>query len=61
MITITYIFKKEFANPYRAAIRGYVDDIIEPEYTRSYLINALHLLASKREKRLPRKHGNIPL
>ena len=54
-------YKKEFANPYRAAIRGYVDDIIEPEYTRSYLINALHLLASKREKRLPRKHGNIPL
>ena len=37
---------------------GYV---IEPEYTRSYLINALHLLASKRETRLPRKHGNIPL
>ena len=54
-------YKKEFANPYRAAVRGYVDDVIEPEYTRSYLINALHLLASKRETRLPRKHGNIPL
>lgn len=54
-------YKKEFANPYRAAVRGYVDDIIEPEYTRSYLINALHLLSSKRETRLPRKHGNIPL
>ncbi|WP_295155295.1 acyl-CoA carboxylase subunit beta [uncultured Brachyspira sp.] len=54
-------YKKEFSNPYRAAVRGYVDDVIEPEYTRSYLINALHFLASKREKRLPRKHGNIPL
>uniref|UniRef100_UPI00261B8EFB acyl-CoA carboxylase subunit beta n=1 Tax=Brachyspira sp. TaxID=1977261 RepID=UPI00261B8EFB len=54
-------YKKEFANPYRAAVRGYVDDVIEPEYTRSYLINALHLLSSKRESRLPRKHGNIPL
>ncbi|MBW5396311.1 acyl-CoA carboxylase subunit beta [Brachyspira pilosicoli] len=54
-------YKKEFANPYRAAVRGYVDDVIEPEYTRSYLINALHLLVSKRETRLPRKHGNIPL
>lgn len=54
-------YKREFANPYRAAVRGYVDDVIEPEYTRSYLINALHLLVSKRETRLPRKHGNIPL
>ncbi len=54
-------YKKEFANPYRAAVRGYVDDVIEPEYTRSYLINALHILAGKRETRLPRKHGNIPL
>lgn len=54
-------YKKEFANPYRAAVRGYVDDIIEPEYTRSYLISALRLLSGKREKRLPRKHGNIPL
>lgn len=54
-------YKKEFANPYRAAVRGYVDDVIEPEYTRSYLINAFHLLVSKRETRLPRKHGNIPL
>ena len=54
-------YKKEFANPYRAAVRGYVDDVIEPEYTRSYLINTLHLLVSKRETRLPRKHGNIPL
>lgn len=54
-------YKKEFANPYRAAVRGYVDDVIEPEYTRSYLINALQLLKSKRETRLPRKHGNIPL
>lgn len=54
-------YKEEFANPYRAAVRGYVDDVIEPEYTRSYLINALHLLVSKRETRLPRKHGNIPL
>lgn len=55
------LYKDEFANPYRAAIRGYVDDIIEPEYTRIHIINALNMLASKREARHPRKHGNIPL
>lgn len=54
-------YKNEFENPYKAASRGYVDDVIEPEYSRSYLINALHLLANKREGQVSRKHGNIPL
>ena len=54
-------YKTEFANPYRAAQRGYVDDIIEPEFTRTHLINALHLLSNKREGQVSRKHGNIPL
>lgn len=55
------LYKEEFANPYRAAVRGYVDDIIEPEHTRTYIISAINMLASKRETRQPRKHGNIPL
>lgn len=51
----------EFATPYKAAERGYVDCIIEPAETRRAITNALQMLASKREERAPRKHGNIPL
>ncbi len=54
-------YKNEFANPYRAAQRGYVDDVIEPEFTRTHLINAIHILKNKREGQVSRKHGNIPL
>ncbi len=54
-------YKKEFATPYKAAERGYVDDIIEPSVTRPRLADALNMLASKRETRPPKKHGNIPL
>ncbi|AKL97107.1 propionyl-CoA carboxylase beta chain PccB [Clostridium aceticum] len=54
-------YKKEFATPYQAAERGYVDDVIEPSATRPRLIDALNMLASKRETRPPKKHGNIPL
>ncbi len=50
-----------FANPYIAAQRGYVDDIIEPEATRPRLINALQMLEGKRENRPPKKHGNFPV
>jgi propionyl-CoA carboxylase beta chain len=54
-------YTEAFANPFAAAARGYVDDIIEPEETRPRLIRALKLLAGKRDKNPPRKHGNIPL
>lgn len=50
-----------FANPYIAAQRGYVDDVIEPEATRPRLINALQMLEGKRESRPPKKHGNFPV
>jgi propionyl-CoA carboxylase beta chain len=54
-------YRKTFANPYTAAERGYIDDVIEPQETRPRLINALETLLTKRETRAPRKHGNIPL
>jgi propionyl-CoA carboxylase beta chain len=50
-----------FANPYVAASRGYVDEIIEPRETRPKLIRALRALENKRDTNPPRKHGNIPL
>lgn len=54
-------YRSKFSNPYVAASRGYVDDVIEPATTRQRLINALEMLASKRENRPAKKHGNIPL
>jgi propionyl-CoA carboxylase beta chain len=51
----------KFANPYVAAQRGFVDEVIEPAQTRPKLIRALRLLENKRETNPPRKHGNIPL
>jgi propionyl-CoA carboxylase beta chain len=54
-------YKERFANPYSAAERGYVDDVIEPRRTRPYLIRALETLLPKREPGPKRKHGNIPL
>jgi propionyl-CoA carboxylase beta chain len=54
-------YKERFANPYTAAERGYVDDVIEPRRTRPVLIDALETALSKAEPRPKRKHGNIPL
>ena len=54
-------YREKFANPYIAASRGYIDDVIEPSSTRARLINALEMLANKREKNPGKKHGNIPL
>jgi propionyl-CoA carboxylase beta chain len=54
-------YRAQFANPYTAAERGYVDDVIEPRRTRPVLIDALKTAVTKRERRPPRKHGNIPL
>jgi acetyl-CoA carboxylase carboxyltransferase component len=52
---------EKFANPYFAAERGYIDDVIEPQQTRPRLISALNALQTKRVRRPRRKHGNIPL
>jgi acetyl-CoA carboxylase carboxyltransferase component len=54
-------YKAQFANPYTAAERGYVDDVIEPRRTRAVLCDAVATALTKRERRPPRKHGNIPL
>jgi propionyl-CoA carboxylase beta chain len=54
-------YRERFANPYTAAERGYVDDVIEPRRTRPVLIDALQTAITKRERTPPRKHGNIPL
>jgi propionyl-CoA carboxylase beta chain len=50
-----------FANPYRAAELGYIDEIILPKNTRFRLIQALEMTENKSEKNPPKKHGNIPL
>ncbi|MFQ6012236.1 MAG: acyl-CoA carboxylase subunit beta [Thermoplasmata archaeon] len=54
-------YKEKFANPYVAAEAGYLDDVIEPQDTRPYLIRALQTLLDKRETAPLRKHGNMPL
>jgi propionyl-CoA carboxylase beta chain len=54
-------YTAKFANPYVAASRGYVDDIIDPRDTRPRLIDALETLQGKRDRNPPKKHGNIPL
>ncbi len=54
-------YREQFANPYVAAARGYIDDVIEPAETRPRLIEALRMLQNKRDANPPKKHGNIPL
>ena len=54
-------YREKFANPYVAAQRGFIDDVIEPKETRPRLINALEMLQNKRDSNPPKKHGNIPL
>jgi propionyl-CoA carboxylase beta chain len=54
-------FDQKFANPYIAAERGFIDEVIEPRYTRPKLIRALSMLQNKRDSNPPKKHGNIPL
>jgi propionyl-CoA carboxylase beta chain len=54
-------YVKEFANPYKAAERGFIDDVIEPQYTRPRLITALQMLDTKSDSNPRKKHGNIPL
>ncbi|NIO36207.1 methylmalonyl-CoA carboxyltransferase [Candidatus Bathyarchaeota archaeon] len=54
-------YRQKFANPYVAAQKGYIDEVIEPVETRPKLISALEMLITKREARPPKKHANIPL
>jgi len=54
-------YRDKFANPYVAASRGYIDDVIDPRETRSKLIRALRMLKDKDLSNPPKKHGNIPL
>jgi propionyl-CoA carboxylase beta chain len=58
---LTAEYTERFANPFIAAERGYVDDVIEASRTRQAVARALELLAGKRVERPKRKHGNIPL
>ena len=54
-------FREKFASPYIACEKGYLDEVIEPRFTRPKLVSALRLLENKRDKNPPKKHGNIPL
>ncbi len=54
-------YSERFANPFAAARRGYIDNVIEPRETRPRLINALNMLQNKRDHNPPKKHGNMPL
>lgn len=54
-------YTSKFTNPYRAAHRGYVDEVILPENTRTKLIKAFKMLENKVDKLPKKKHGNIPL
>jgi propionyl-CoA carboxylase beta chain len=58
---LTDEYRATFANPYVAAARGYIDDVILPAQTRPHLIRALEMNQTRRELRPRRKHGNIPL
>jgi propionyl-CoA carboxylase beta chain len=54
-------YRETFANPWKAAELGYIDEVILPEETRPKIINALEMLATKRDQNPPKKHGNVPL
>jgi propionyl-CoA carboxylase beta chain len=54
-------YRDKFANPYIAASKGYIDDVIDPRSTRPKLIKALEMLRNKTDTNPPKKHGNIPL
>ncbi|MCS7119196.1 MAG: carboxyl transferase domain-containing protein [Archaeoglobaceae archaeon] len=54
-------YREKFANPYRAAARSYIDDVIDPKFTRVKIISAIRILESKREKLPAKKHDNIPV
>ena len=61
MLRLIDEYKQNFANPYQASERGFIDDVIDPAETRPKLIHALDMLQNKRDTLPPKKHGNIPL
>jgi propionyl-CoA carboxylase beta chain len=54
-------YREKFANPYKAAELGYIDDVIDPADSRSRIVQALRMLKTKRDINPPKKHGNMPL
>ena len=54
-------YREKFANPFMAAELGYIDEVIEPRFTRLRIIQALHMLQNKVDSNPAKKHGNIPL
>jgi len=60
-VRLTEDYRERFANPYRAADLGFIDEIIRPEDTRPRVIRAFEMLEGKRQTNPPKKHGNIPL
>jgi acetyl-CoA carboxylase carboxyltransferase component len=54
-------FRQRFANPYTAAEKGWIDEVIQPRHTRRKLIAALRMLENKTDSMPRKKHGNIPL
>ncbi len=54
-------YRETFANPFKAAELGYIDEVITPEDTRPKIIGALEMLSTKRDQNPPKKHGNVPL
>jgi acetyl-CoA carboxylase carboxyltransferase component len=54
-------FREKFANPYIAADRGFIDEVIRPRDTRAKIISGLAMTRNKRDSNPPKKHGNIPL
>ena len=58
---LTTEYREKFANPWKAAELGYVDEVIRPSMTRIRIVQALEMLKDKRDENPPKKHGNIPL
>jgi propionyl-CoA carboxylase beta chain len=58
---LTEQYREKFANPYRAAELGYIDEVIAPDITRMRLIRSFEMLANKRQSNPPKKHSNLPL
>ena len=54
-------YRDEVASPYEAAKRGYIDDVVDPEYLRPVLVSAFDVLLTKREDIIDKKHGNLPV
>ena len=59
--TIVQNYRDKFANPFVAAEKGFLDDVIKPSETRDLILKSLNMLENKTDQNIPKKHGNIPL